>query len=123
MVQIITQTDAPYLSQLGADAVALFATRDFQAIADRFGYALAYDRSPALAIEQDYQSALTKASGSPDRDEASIVIKYFQPGNTHLHALIECVILVDDETPLLVELIVATSGKDLFVMLEDISPV
>lgn len=118
----ITSIDVHSLSQLGAEAVALFATRDFQGLADRFGYALAYDRDPAQAIAADLESALLNSQEPSEQETPSITVKYFKPNSTRLVALVECVMLFDDKVPILVELIVNSFDGGMNVYLEDVSP-
>jgi len=118
----ITSIDVHSLSQLGAEAVALFATRDFQDLADRFGYALAYDRDPAQAIAADLESALLNRREPPEKQTPSITVKYFKPNSTKLVALVECVMLFDNKVPILVELIVNSFDGGMNIYLEDVSP-
>ena len=50
------QADEASLLLLGREAVSLLEKRDFELLADHFGYALAFGRSPLVAIEGDFQS-------------------------------------------------------------------
>jgi len=118
----ITSIDVHSLSQLGAEAVALFATRDFQGLADRFGYALAYDRDPAQAIAADLASALLNGQEPSEQNAPSITVKYFKPNSTRLVALVECVMLFDNKVPILVELIVNSFDGGMNIYLEDVNP-
>ncbi len=58
MKLLATQTDETSLAAFGEEAQALLACHDYAGLASRFGYALAYDRPPAAAIEADFMSAV-----------------------------------------------------------------
>jgi hypothetical protein len=118
----ITAIDVHSLSQLGAEAVALFAKRDFQGLADRFGYALAYDRDPAQAIAADLESSLLNSQEPPEQNVPSITVKYFKFNSSNLVALVECVMLFDSKVPILIELIVNSFDGGMYIYLEDVSP-
>ncbi|HEV2620663.1 MAG TPA: hypothetical protein VGU65_01080 [Frateuria sp.] len=49
------QTDKVSLLQLSAEAVGLLASGNFDDLANRFGYALAYGRDRGTAIRDDLQ--------------------------------------------------------------------
>ena len=55
------QTDEKSLAAFGKEASTMLMRRDYSGLANRFGYALAYERDPALAIEADF----LRAAGSP----------------------------------------------------------
>jgi hypothetical protein len=59
------QTDEASLLRFGQEAVSLLKNRDFQSLADQFDYALKFDRSPAAAIEGDFQSCLAEFHALP----------------------------------------------------------
>jgi hypothetical protein len=62
------QTSETFLSVIGEEARTLLMRRDYSGLANRFGYALAYDRLPSVALEADFLSAvaspITAASGA-----------------------------------------------------------
>jgi hypothetical protein len=118
------QLDKPSLSKFGEDACRLFVARDFRGLADTFGYALAYNREIASAIEADFEHCLSgnctsrSEHGSPVE---SITVRSFQPNDTGLLWVIECVLLVDKSARVLIELIVAKNGENKNLYLEDIN--
>ena len=120
----IQENEASFLS-FGREAVSLLEKRDFQSLADRFGYAVAADKSPRVAIEEDFRSCLAAFHASSEPRPSvppSTVVKYFKPNSGNFFALIECVFTTPEGCPILVELIVSASGKDKHVFLEQISP-
>jgi hypothetical protein len=119
----ITTIDKDSLVKIGAEAVALFAKRDFQGLANRFGYAMAFDRDPALAIAADLESALSRGEERAEQDEPSITVKYFKSNSLELIALVECVMLFDTKVPILIELIVNSLDEGMNIYLEDVTPV
>ena len=119
----ITQIDVPFLSQLGSEAIALFAKRDFQGVADRFGYALSFDRHPTLAIEADFDAALSEGQPPSLEKASSITVKYFKANSTHLAAVVECVMPDASGVPVLIDLIVAGTESPWHISVEDISAI
>ncbi len=92
--------------------------RNYAGLANRFGYALAYDRAPAAAIEADFLSAVAspcKVAHPP------IAVRYFAPNDTGLFAVVECTVPVADGAAVLLELIVTGKGEEKHITVEDIS--
>lgn len=118
----INAIDQDSLARLGAEAVALFAKRDFQGLVKRFGYALAFDRDPAFAIAADLESALSTGEERAEQSGPSITVKYFKSNSLNLVALVECVMLFDSKVPILIELIVNSFEEGMNIYLEDVSP-
>jgi len=120
------QTDAQSLSALGAEAVVLLVSRDFDTLADRFGYALAHGREVAEAIEFDFAACLSESEGSADRTDRTgrpVTVKYFQTNDAGLLAAVECIAYVAEGAAILLELVVTGTGAERHVTLEGISPV
>lgn len=118
------QLDKQTLSKFGEEACRLFIARDFQALADTFDYAMAYDRNIAAAIEADFEDCLSGHCPSPGTQDAivkSITVKNFQPNDAGLLSVIECVLAVDREAQILIELIVAKNSENTNLYLEDIN--
>lgn len=118
------QIDEVHLSRYGSEAVELLLKHDFRSLADRFDYALKFERSPVAAIEEDFHSCLAKFRALPEQPTGippSTSVKYFAPNDSNLFAHVECVFTSTEGCPILVELIVTSSGADKYVTLEDIS--
>ena len=116
------QLDKPSLSRFGEEACQLFIARDFSRLADRFGYALAYNQTPASAIEADFERCLSGRSSSIASIE-SVTARNFKPNDTGLVSVIECVLLFDKSVRVLIDLIVAKNGEAHYLYLEDINAV
>lgn len=116
------QTDEKSLSTLGAEAAERLARLDYSGLAKRFGYALAYGREPAEAIEADYLKAVSSPHKCEFHNQPSVTVKYFKPNSTGLFALVECMVPVGEGAAVLLELIV-TGQDEKHITLEDISGV
>jgi hypothetical protein len=122
-MQLYGPLDTKTLAASGVEALRLLCDGNIAGLADRFGYALAYQREPARAIRDDLQFRLAELGATslqPPLDPTP-KIKYFKPNDTSLLAVVECLALTDNGTRLLVELIVTGSDAEKHVTLEDIS--
>ncbi|KFB66035.1 hypothetical protein [Candidatus Accumulibacter vicinus] len=120
-----TQIDETSLTAFGEEARALLVRHDYAVLASRFGYALAYDRPPAAALEVDFMSAVASpiAVASGAYLPPAITVKYFSPNTTGLFAVIECPVPVADKAAVLLELIVSGEDEEKHITVEDISGV
>ncbi|RCS59393.1 hypothetical protein [Parvibium lacunae] len=120
-----TQIDESSLIAFGEEARSLVLSHDYASLARKFGYALAYDRPPATAIEADYLSAIASpiTAESDMYFPSTITVKFFSPNTTGLFAVVECPVPVDDKVAVLLELIVAGKGEEKHITVEDISGV
>jgi|SRR5882672_711588 len=116
------QLDKSSLANFGQEACRLFMARDFRGLADTFGYAFAGNWDVAAAIEADFDRCLSGRSCQDARVE-SVTVKYCQPNDPALVAVVECVVAVGQEGRLLIELIVANNGDDTNLYLEDVNAV
>jgi hypothetical protein len=115
------QVDVQSLTQVGREAVALIDARDFRTLGERFGYALAYGRNLAEAIESDFVQCISDAPG-PSGDAAKFIkVKYFESDDIPLYAVVECITPVGNDAAVLVELIVTGNGEEKHITLEQIS--
>lgn len=96
---------------------------DYSRLANRFGYALAYDRAPAAALETDFLNAVASPRNVVSDTHPSIVVKYFAPNDTGLLAVVECTVPVAAGASVLLELIVTGKGEERHITVEDISGV
>jgi hypothetical protein len=117
------QTDEVSLSGFGEEARAMLLSHDFAALANRFGYALAFDRDPSGAIEADFLNAVASPYEVAAGAGPSTKVKYFSPNDTGLFAVVECVIPVADKAAILLDLIVTSNGEQKYITVEDISGV
>jgi hypothetical protein len=108
---------------LGYEAAELLACQDFAAVADRFGYALAYERPHAEAIRADFCSSISEAGKGAELalTRPTVTVKFFEPNDASLFALIECRLPFKRSGSVLAELIISNVGSDAHVFLEQIS--
>lgn len=97
--------------------------RDYSGLVQRFGYALAFDRAPANAIEANFLSALASPLNVQSDVPPPAVVKYFAPNDTGLFAVVECIVPVAPGAAVLLELIVTGRGEEKHITVEDISGV
>ncbi|MCD7099006.1 hypothetical protein [Stenotrophomonas sp. MMGLT7] len=117
------QTTPEALEAFGLQATQLLCSGDFSTLAKHFGYALAYDRDPAVAIREELSSSLAELGASslgPPQSGLSSV-SYFTSNDTGLLALVEQRIPTDNERHILLELIVSITGSDKHLVLEQVS--
>lgn len=113
-----TQIDERSLSGFGEEASVMLIRHDYSGLAKRFGYALAYDREPAAAMEEDY----LRAAASPFEAMPEVKVKYFKPNSTGLFAAVACTVPVAGKAAVLLELIVTGIGEEMHITVEDINP-
>lgn len=94
--------------------------QDFDTLAKRFGYALAWNREPAIALKDDYERAASSPLKSRPNDGVLVVVKYFKQNDTGLFALVECAIPLIDGGAVGMDLIVAGNGEEKSISVEDI---
>jgi hypothetical protein len=107
-----SQTDRPSLERFGQEAAALLRKGDFGALADRFGYAMAYGREPAFAIEADLNAVPPDDALVPEVVVPSVAIKYFNADtmeSTGLVAAVECISHLADGAA--IEFALVVTGK------------
>ena len=118
-------SDETSLACLGTEAARLLQEENFQGLADRFGYALAYGEDPAIVIRAELTSCLSQSGNGAQllaHQQPRIIVSYFTPNETKLFALVECwLALADDAGHILAELIVTTMDDGKHVFLEQIS--
>jgi hypothetical protein len=115
------QTDKVSLLRFTAEVVGLLASGNFDALASRFGYALAYGRDRSTAIRDDLQvyleelgcNALVLANDPPDTS-----VKYFKPNDTGLLAAVDCLVSTNNGSKVLVSLVVTSRGAERHFTLE-----
>jgi len=119
------ETSPEALATLTASAVELMWNGEFAKLAEKYGYALAFQASPEKAIQDDLASCLAKRNASTLVRMALLPtarVKYFrEPGNIGLVALVEYDLQTDNGSEVLLELIVTENGAGKFITIEQIS--
>ena len=116
------QMDRQSLEQFAQEAASLLQNGNFAVLAERFGYALAYGREPALAIEADLSNRLLEM-GFADRQAGYIDIKYFNveaTKSTGLAAAIDCLTFLAGDSKVQFSLVVTAKGVDRYITLESV---
>ena len=106
------------LISIGQEVVAMLKEKKFSEIAEQYDYALKYDQEAEAAIKNDFLSSLKECIGSIENSNTEITIKKFEENTTGLDTLIECDIPLEQNTGILVEIILSTKGS---IYLEQIS--
>ena len=117
------QTDESTLVSFGKEAATMLMQRDYESLASRFGYALAYGRELATAIEEDYEKATATPIEAKPNMSSSVKVKYFTPNDSGLFAVVECVVPVAGKSAVLLELVVTGNSEEKHITVEDISSV
>ena len=117
--------DEATLARLGQEASQLLCSGEIGILAARFGYALAFDRELEMAIREDLKDCLRQleSPGLAPHFESGSEVKFFQPNDVGLFALVACDVPTVDGKEVLVELIVTAKGPDKYITLEDMSVV
>ncbi len=113
-----------YLKALGKEAAELLQFGQFAVLAERFGYAIAFEREPASAIEADYLASLAEGPENHLRHlevGPVVTVKYFAANSSGLLAHIECVVPVEGVNKVLLELVVTEAKNAKYVCIEQIS--
>lgn len=111
------------LGALGVEAIDLLCRGDVNTLAQRFGYALSFDRDPATAIREDLKRCLSEAGATslaraPENPVRSV--KYFKPNSSNLIAVVECSAPTQTGAALSVDLIVSSKAEERHITLESI---
>ncbi|MBB5189458.1 hypothetical protein HNQ50_000168 [Silvimonas terrae] len=121
-MQIPAQSlDTRILTQLGEEVLRSLRERDFAGLAQRFGYAVAFHREQAYAIEEDLARAPVQVGwlNNMTNPDDVITVKFFAPNGTGLVAAVEC-LASDQESAFTLELIVTGSENRFDVTLEGV---
>jgi hypothetical protein len=117
--------DIAVLKTIGRDVVHLLCAGNVDALAARFGYAVALGRGAATAIREDLAECLGKvgAISLASNNEFDCDVKFFAPNSSNLVAIVECVIQTLNGDDVLVEISVTSAGSNKHATLEQISVV
>jgi len=100
-------------------------TGEVDALAARFGYAVALGRGPATAISEDLAECLGQvgAINLASNFEFDCNVKFFASNSSKLLAIVECVVPAVNGNDVLVEIAVTSDGSNSYATLEQISVV
>jgi hypothetical protein len=123
MKPALSQLDDPELGQLGVDASRLLCSGQLLALHEQFGYALAFDRDPIVALENDVAAVLAEvgASSFGDPNDITYKVSHFKLSEKGLISLVECLVPTNNSKEVLVELVLSTNGAERYLTLEQVS--
>jgi hypothetical protein len=123
MKPTLSQLEDPELGRLGMDACRLLSSGQLRLLHEQFGYALALDRDPVVALEQDLAEVLAEVEASSFGDPTEVMYKvsHFKPSSTGLISLVECLVSTNNGKQILVELVLTKNGSERYLTLEQIS--
>ncbi|HEY4146612.1 hypothetical protein [Pinirhizobacter sp.] len=110
-----------FLTSLGSEAIALLHGKFFDRLIDKFGYAVAFGRDPAKALEADLAYCLQDDEQASGSASPSIEVKYFRPGQSFLVAVVDCVTQFPGGKIILLNLIVSVGNSGMHVCIEGVS--
>lgn len=118
----VTHVDRATLNALGLQCAQRLCEGSVDAVAQRFGYAVAFSRPLGAAIEADLRRALAEARASKlaARVDAQIETIFFKPGQD-LVAVVECALPTTDGGTVLAELVVTRCEDRAWITLEQLS--
>ncbi len=119
----LSHLEDPELGQLGLDASRLLCSGQLRSLHEQFGYALAFDRDPIMALESDVAAVLSGvgASSFGDPNATKYKVSHFKPGETGLISLVECLVPTNNGKQVLLELVLTKKGSERFLTLEQVS--
>jgi hypothetical protein len=123
MKPTLSRLDDSELGQLGVDASRLLCSGQLFALHEQFGYALAFDRDPKVALENDVAAVLAElgASSFGDANNITYRVSHFKPSENGLISLVECLVPTSNSKEVLVELVLSTNGAERYLTLEQVS--
>ena len=121
-MKLNAQVDASALVSLGVEAVQLLSSANIRALVDRFGYARALGRDLMTAVQEDLQHCLAEIGATSFASEHPIPrVTYLERNSPGLFAVIECLVMTQNGSKLLLELVVTGRDAEKHVTLEDLS--
>lgn len=122
-----SQVDRDSLEQFAQEVALLIQHGNFVTLADRFGYAPAYGRQLASAIEDDLSDKSRLQGHESVRAQIPYIdIKYFKSDasqSTGLVAAIDCAAYLAGDAAVEFSLVVTCRGSDRYITLESIDRV
>ena len=118
------QAQPEALASLAQSAATLLISGDIAPLVHAFGYALAFERDPAAALQADLAICLSElgATHLAAATPGPVKVSYF-PAGSELFALAELVLPAEPRGSVLLELVVTSGGKHRYATLEQISAV
>lgn len=78
------------LENLGEELCCSLLKRDYIGVAQRLGYAIAFERAPDSAIKEDFERSILESGGKLEHSTFSVTVKSFPSGTPGFIHLVEC---------------------------------
>ena len=99
------------LENLGEELCRNLLNQDYACIAQKFGYAIAFKKSPAAAIKEDFEHSVIESGGTLENSKFNVAVKVFPSGTVGFVYLIKCrFIFANSEKEVLAEIIENENG-------------
>lgn len=98
------------LTEAGVELSKLLQEGAFERIASEYGYAISFDKSPIVAVEDDFNKACEEAVGDIYRSDFTVRSCYFKEPEMGLVALVTCTFPLERQTGVIAELILNSEG-------------
>ncbi len=76
--------------EIGINLCQLLKHKDYDSIAEQFGYALAFNKPIKIAIKEDFENVLQESKFDLDNSKCNVIIKIFPKNELNIIRLIEC---------------------------------
>jgi hypothetical protein len=112
-----SQFNEAALRELGIEASSLLHASNFEGLASRFGYALAREREPAQALEEDIRALFGPESALTHVSSRSVTVNFLEPNDIGLLAEVTVQTGFGERALAALDLVVAAGpgGKRLFL--------
>ena len=99
------------LESIGIELCRDLLNQDYENIAQRLGYAIAFEKAAAVAIKEDFERSLLESGGTLELANFNVVVRCFSDGTSGFISLIECRFSFDNSNKeVLAEIIQNESG-------------
>ncbi len=99
------------LKNLGVELCRNLLNRDYISVAQKLGYAIAFEKTHASAIKEDFERSIMESGGMLEHSKISVTVKPFPNGTPGFINLIECrFIFANSSKEVLAEIIENEAG-------------
>jgi hypothetical protein len=103
--------EAAELENIGTELCQSLLNQNYASIAQRFGYAIAFKKSPATAIKEDFEHSVIESGGVLENSKFNVTVKVFPKGTPGFINLIECrFVFANSDKEVLAEIIENEAG-------------
>lgn len=113
------------LKEHALKTIRLIEEEKYEALTDEYGYGLSFNENPAELIRKEISQCLEQAGKNATlvpRQNPYVVVKYFEPNNIPLVAVVEYSLAIENGTgTVFVELVVSGEEENCNISVEQIS--